>query len=108
MAHSRSQASKGSEKRKRDKADLEDSSHKKRKHGKADKAKAKGNAADEEFVDTGDADSVAGDSISNRGGRDTRENGDRLATKALHKWRISEPMGGRMSDVEPIFSADEK
>lgn len=104
MASSRSQASKGSEKRKRDKADLDESLlKKKRRSAKADKAKAK-----EEAADGGDANGAPDESTINRGGLEPRASGDILETKTLHKWRISEPMGGRMSDVEPIFSADEK
>lgn len=105
MASTRSQLSNGSEKRKRDKAEPDESSHKKRKHGKAKKK-------DEDAADTpsraGDADAVEGHSIINRGGLASQANGDILAVKSLQKWRISEPMGGRMSDIDPIFSADEK
>lgn len=105
MASSRSQAAKGSEKRKRDRADLDESSlKKKRRSTKADKAKAT-----EEAADGKDADSPLGDSSpGNRVGTKSRANGDIFETKTSQRWRISEPMGGRMSDVEPIFTADEK
>jgi NET1-associated nuclear protein 1 (U3 small nucleolar RNA-associated protein 17) len=37
-----------------------------------------------------------------------RANGDVPEARALQRWKMSEPMGGRMSDIDPIFSADEK
>lgn len=105
MASSRSQASKGSEKRKRDKTEHDESAHKKRKHGKARKE-------EERATDTpsraGDADGVDGHSIINRSGLGSRVNGDIFAVKSVQKWRIADPMGGRMSDIDPIFSAGEK
>lgn len=104
MASSSSQASKGSEKRKRDKAELDESSNKKkRKHGKATKDDAAGTLSM-----NGDADRAEDEETTNQYGAESRFNGDILETKTLQKWRISEPMGGRMSDVDPIFNADEK
>lgn len=99
MASSRSQSSKGVEKRKRDKVDQEDSAQKKKR--RSDKATADKN----ETVSTPSRNGDATDSLE--GGADTL-NESVYETKALQQWRISEPMGGRMSDVDPIFSDDEK
>lgn len=108
----RSQASKAIEKRKREKADLEDSSHKrKRRQGHGDKqeetpialSKRKGKvaAADEQ-------NGVEADSALSLVNHEAQINGSALEVKNLQRWKMSEPMGGRMSDIDPIFSADEK
>lgn len=104
MASSRSQTSKGVEKRKRDKAEQDEVSQKKRRQGKADKQETASTPSR-----NGDAtDSVENGSVTNRGGLESRLNGNSFETKILQRWTMSEPMGGRMSDVDPIFSADEK
>lgn len=111
MASSKSQSSKGVDKRKREKIDQEDSSHKKKRRQQqqedsqdgtpraSSKRKAKAPVAEE--------DSTFNDLFSKHKPR-SQSNGDSNKTKALQKWRISEPMGGRMSDIDPIFSIDEK
>lgn len=108
----RSQASKAVEKRKRDKVDQEDSSHKRKRrqdYGDAQKgtpsalSKRKGKvpAADER-------DGSEDVSTLTLVKRERKSNGDAPEPKALQRWKMSEPMGGRMSDIDPIFSADEK
>lgn len=107
MASSRAQSTKGVEKRKRDRIDQEDPAQKKkRRPGKT--------AADKnERASTPSRNGDATESLE--GGADTHHetlgasvNGIARETKSLQQWRISEPMGGRMSDVDPIFSDDEK
>ena len=56
----------------------------------------------------GNADSTVKPVNGSQKGAESRSKGDILQEKALQNWTISEPMGGRMSDVDPIFSADEK
>ncbi|ROV93409.1 hypothetical protein VMCG_08378 [Cytospora schulzeri] len=109
----RSQASKAIEKRKREKTDQEDSTPKrKRRPAHADKqdetpsalSKRKGKvaaAADEQ-------DESEEETTITLVERLARSNGDDSEAKALQRWKMSEPMGGRMSDIDPIFSADEK
>lgn len=109
----RSQASKAIEKRKREKTDQEDSTHKrKRRPAHADKqegtpsASSKRNgkvaaAADEQ-------DESEEEETITLVERLARANGDTSEARALQRWKMSEPMGGRMSDIDPIFSADEK
>lgn len=99
MASSRSQSSKGVEKRKRDKVDQEDSAQKKKRKS------AKATAVKNETVSTP---SRNGDAAAFLEGGSDILNGSGYETKTLQQWRISEPMGGRMSDVDPIFSDDEK
>lgn len=54
-------------------------------------------------------DHVEGVSASNQQEIDTGTPEDILAkAKSLPKWRVSDPMGGRMSDIDSIFTADEK
>lgn len=105
MASSRSQASKSSDKRKRDKADQDESSHKKkRKHGLAAKDDLANTPSKSRHMDH-----VEGVSASKKKGVDTIASEDILAkAKTLPKWRVSDPMGGRMSDIDSIFTADEK
>ncbi|KAF3764550.1 hypothetical protein M406DRAFT_42104 [Cryphonectria parasitica EP155] len=104
MASSRPQASQGSEKRKRDKADRDESSHtKKRKHGRADKENASATPSRK-----GHADRASDETATNQGGIESRAKDGFFQRNNSQNWRISEPMGGRMSDVDPIFSADEK
>ena len=117
MASSKSQSSKGADKRKREKIDQEDSSHKKKRRQQqqedsqegtpraSSKRKAKATVAEEQRA-SGE-DSTFNDLFSKHKPR-SQSNGDSSKTKALQKWRISEPMGGRMSDIDPICSADEK
>lgn len=98
MASSRSQSTKGVEKRKRDKVEQEDSAQKKkRRQGKV--------VADKN--ETASTPSRNGDATGSFDGG-ASVNGSVYETKNLQQWRISEPMGGRMSDVDPIFSDDEK
>lgn len=116
MASSKSQASKGVDKRKREKVDQEDLSHKKKRRQKQQdkqdetpRASPKRKAAApvvEEQQGSGE-DSTFNDLFTKHKPRN-QSNGDNSKAKALQKWRISEPMGGRMSDIDPIFSADEK
>lgn len=103
MASSRAQASQGIEKRKRDKADPDASSYKKRRQGKVEKEAVAGATPRK-----GNANGAINEVTSRRGGLDSRPKDDIIREKSLQNWRISEPMGGRMSDVDPIFSADEK
>lgn len=115
MASSKSQSSKGADKRKRDKIDQEDPSHKKKRRQKQDsqdgtpraspKRKAAAPATEEQHAS--EEDSTFNDLFSKHKPR-SQSNGENTKSKALQKWRISEPMGGRMSDIDPIFSADEK
>ncbi|KAI3395097.1 hypothetical protein diail_1777 [Diaporthe ilicicola] len=116
MASSKSQASKGADKRKRDKVDQEETSQKKKRRQKpqdkpdetprtSPKRKAAAVAATEQRGS--EEDSTFNDLFSKNKPR-SQPNGDSAKAKALQKWRISEPMGGRMSDIDPIFSADEK
>lgn len=100
MASSRSQSTKGVEKRKRDKVDQEDMAQKKRRSAKA--------AAADKNETTTSTPSRNGDATDPLEGGASTLNGSVYSTKALQQWRISEPMGGRMSDVDPIFSDDEK
>lgn len=101
MASSRSQTTKGVEKRKRDKVEQEDAAQKKKRR--------QGNTAADK-TETASTSSRNGDAIESLDGGaiGTSVNGSTYDTKALQQWRISEPMGGRMSDVDPIFSEDEK
>lgn len=104
MASSRSQASKSSDKRKRDGADRSESSHKKRKQGKSAKEGLADTPSKPRHVEH-----VEDDLISSREKLAASAHADILRdAKAHQKWRVSEPMGGRMSDVDSIFSADEK
>lgn len=120
MASSKSQASKGVDKRKREKVDQEDPSHKKKRRQKPQQDKdnqdgtpraspkrkpAASSAAEEQQAS--DEDSTFNDLFSKHKPR-SQSNGESTKSKALQKWRISEPMGGRMSEIDPIFSADEK
>lgn len=116
MASSKSQSSKAADKRKRDKIDLEDPSHKKKRRQKqqqdqdgtpraSPKRKAAAPTAEEQHAS--EEDSTFNDLFSKHKPR-SQSNGESTKSKALQKWRISEPMGGRMSDIDPIFSADEK
>lgn len=117
MASSRSQSSKGVDKRKREKIDQEDPSQKKKRRQKqqqddqdgtpraSPKRKAAAPVAEEQ--DAPDEDSAFKDLFSKHKPR-PQSNGESTRSKALQKWRISGPMGGRMSDIDPIFSADEK
>lgn len=111
MASSKSQAGKGVDKRKREKIDQEDPSHKKKRRQKDDtpraspKRKAAASVAEEEPA--ADEDSTFQGLFSKHKSR-SESNGESTKSKVLQKWRISEPMGGRMSDIDPIFSADEK
>lgn len=117
MASSKSQASKGVDKRKREKIDQEDPSHKKKRRQRqqqdnqdgtpraSPKRKATTSAAEEQHAS--EEDSTFKDLFSKHKPR-SQSNGESTKSKALQKWRISEPMGGRMSDIDPIFSADEK
>lgn len=105
MASSRSQASKSSDKRKRDKADQDESSHKKK--------RKQGLVAEEDLANTPSKsrhmDNVKTRSASKQQAIDPSVHDNTLGeAKSLQKWRISEPMGGRMSDIDSIFSADEK
>lgn len=106
MASSRSQSTKGVEKRKRDKVDQEESAQKKKRRPTEAAAAAAAAAADksETPARSGDAtDPLDGSRL------DTFASGTaQHEAKVLQQWRISEPMGGRMSDVDPIFSQDEK
>ncbi|KAJ4407825.1 NET1-associated nuclear protein 1 [Gnomoniopsis sp. IMI 355080] len=106
MASSRSQASKISDKRKRDKADQDESSHKKkRKQGLAAKEDPDNTPSRKpRHMDHAEGGSVSTQDVLGTGVEDDifRE------AKTLQKWRVSDPMGGRMSDVDSIFSADEK
>lgn len=101
MASPRSQSTKGVEKRKRDKVDQEDMAQKKKRRS------AKAAAADKNET-TASTPSKNGDARDSLEGGTSTLNGSVYSTKALQQWRISEPMGGRMSDVDPIFSDDEK
>ncbi|PSR87176.1 WD40-repeat-containing domain protein [Coniella lustricola] len=104
MASSRAQASPGIEKRKRDRADPDASSYKKRRQGKVEKEAVAGATSRK-----GNADGADNQVSTSQGGIvESRSKGDIFNEASLHNWRISEPMGGRMSDVDPIFSADEK
>lgn len=105
MASSRSQASKSPDKRKRDKTDHDESSHtKKRKHGLAAKADLANTPSKSRHMGH-----VEGVSVSNQKNPKTSAPEDILAkAKTLPKWSVSSPMGGRMSDIDSIFSADEK
>lgn len=116
MASSKSQSSKGVDKRKREKIDQEDSSHKKKRRSKQQdtpegtpratpKRKASAPVAEEQHAS--ERDSAFNNLFSKHKPR-SQSNGESNKSKALQKWRISEPMGGRMSDIDPIFSADEK
>lgn len=98
MASSRSQSNKGVEKRKRDKVEQEDSAQKKKR--RQGKVAADQNEPASTPSRNGDA---TGSLVSG-----TSVNGSFYETKALQQWKISEPMGGRMSDVDPLFSEDEK
>lgn len=105
MASSRSQASKSSDKRKRDKADQDESSHKK----KRKQGLAKEDPADTPSRKSRHMDHVEDASVPNQQALgDSTHNGILGERKTLQKWRVTEPMGGRMSDVDSIFSADEK
>jgi NET1-associated nuclear protein 1 (U3 small nucleolar RNA-associated protein 17) len=111
MASSKSQSSKGVDKRKREKIDQEDSSHKKKRRQKQQedgtpRASPKRKAAPPE-QHASEEDPTFKDLFSKHKPR-SQSNGESNKSKALQKWRISEPMGGRMSDIDPIFSADEK
>ncbi|KAG8159733.1 hypothetical protein KVR01_010370 [Diaporthe batatas] len=118
MASSKSQSSKGADKRKREKIDQEDSSHKKKRRQRqhedtpeatpraSSKRKASAPVAEEE-QQAPDQDSAFNNLFSKHKPR-SQSNGESNKSKALQKWRISEPMGGRMSDIDPIFSADEQ
>ncbi|KAJ0122170.1 sporulation protein [Diaporthe amygdali] len=117
MASSKSQASKGVDKRKREKLDQEDSSHKKKrrqkhqdKHDETPSASPRKKAAAPAAEDQhgSEDDSTFNDLLSKHNKPRTQSNGESTKAKTLQKWRISEPMGGRMSDIDPIFSADEK
>lgn len=117
MASSKSQASKGVDKRKREKLDQEDSSHKKKrrqkhqdKHDETPSASPRKKAAAPAAEDQhgSEDDSTFNDLFSKHNKPRTQSNGESTKAKILQKWRISEPMGGRMSDIDPIFSADEK
>lgn len=104
MASSKSQASKSSDKRKRDKADQDEPAQKKkRKQGKA----AKEDPADMP-LESNHMDHVEDDPTNKEELEASVHNKALRHAKALQKWRISEPMGGRMSDIDPIFSADEE
>ncbi|CAN8101393.1 unnamed protein product [Discula destructiva] len=106
MASSKSQEDKSPDKRKRDKADQDEASHKKkRKHGKALKEDAAATPSKSRHVDPIEATNATSnkDKLQATIPRDTLKE-----ATSLQKWRISEPMGGRMTDVDPIFSADEK
>lgn len=117
MASSKSQASKGVDKRKREKVDQEDPSHKKKRRQKQQQDQdgtpraspkrkpAASSAAEEQHAS--EEDSTFTDLFSKHKPR-SQSNGESTKSKALQKWRISEPMGGRMSEIDPIFSADEK
>ncbi|KUI70680.1 U3 small nucleolar RNA-associated protein 17 [Cytospora mali] len=108
----RSQASKAIEKRKREKTDQEDSSHKrKRRPAQGDKQEESPSASSKRKGKVAAADEQDGfeDELTlNLVKREAQANGDASETTALQRWKISEPMGGRMSDIDPIFSADEK
>lgn len=103
MASSRAQASQGIEKRKRDKADPDASSYKKRRQAKVEKEAVAGATPRK-----GNADGAIDEVTTSQGGVESRSKGDIFRENNLQSWRISEPMGGRMSDVDPIFSVDEK
>lgn len=105
MASSKTQASKSSDKRKREKADQDESSNKKkRKHGKALKEDTANTPSKTQHVDPKVASSTPSkDKLQASAQKDTFRK-----PKPLQKWRLSEPMGGRMTDVDPIFSPDEK
>lgn len=105
MASSKTQTSKSPDKRKREKADQDESLHKKkRKHGKAAKEDTADTPSKPQHVDPKEANSTP-----NKAGIRAKAHKDTLRkSKTLQKWRISEPMGGRMTDVDPIFSPDEK
>lgn len=108
MASSRSQTStKGVEKRKRDKVDQEDAAQKKKR--RQGKVAADPNDTASTPSRNGDAtDFVEGKADIHQEALGASVNGSAYETKVLQQWRISEPMGGRMSDVDPIFSDDEK
>lgn len=105
MASSKTQASKSSDKRKREKADPDESSHKKkRKHGKAAKEDTADNPSKSQHGDPNEANPTPSkDRLQASAHKDTFRK-----AKPLQKWRLSEPMGGRMTNVDPIFSPDEK
>lgn len=106
MESSKSQAGKSSsDKRKREKSDQDESSHKKRrKHGKAAKQDPADTPSKRRHIDTNKANPTSNkDHLHPRAHKDVpREAG------TLQKWWISEPRGGRMADADPIFTADEK
>lgn len=109
----RSQASKAIEKRKREKADQEDSSHKrKRRNGHSDKQEETPSALSKRtgkvVAAADEQDASENDSIFTLVRRDAQANGDAPEAKVAQRWKMSQPMGGRMSDIDPIFSADEK
>lgn len=112
----RTTSTKTVEKRKREKSDLDGASQKKkRKHKKDEKetddvkptTERRGDIA---IVENGVT--LDDDATSSIFARKTKLNGEvSQNTKnksAAQTWRISEPMGGRMADVDPIFTADEE
>lgn len=109
----RSQASKAIEKRKRERTDPEDATPKrKRRPAHADKQEGTPSALSKRngkvVAAADEQDDSEGETTITLVERLARSNGDAPETKALQRWKMSEPMGGRMSDVDPIFSADEK
>lgn len=117
MASSKSQSSKGVDKRKREKIDQEDPSQKKRRRQKQQQDNEDGtpraspkrkSAAPAEEEELASEDNSAFNDLFSKHKPRSQPNGESAKSKALQKWRISEPMGGRMSDMDPIFSADEK
>lgn len=103
---SKSQANKGVEKRKREKADQDETSQKKkRRHRNEGKQEQ---PAGTPSKSKGDATTPANQPTCSPVKHPSYTNGEIQEAKALQRWRIAEPMGGRMSDVDPIFSADEK
>jgi NET1-associated nuclear protein 1 (U3 small nucleolar RNA-associated protein 17) len=116
MASSKPQSGKGVDKRKREKIDQEDSSHKKKRRQKHEHGqdgtpsaspKRRSAAPVTGEQQASEEDSAFRDVFSKHKPR-SQANGESNKSQALQKWRISEPMGGRMSDIDPIFSADEK
>lgn len=105
MASLKSQASKSPDKRKREKTDQDESSHKKkRKHGKPVKEHTAHTPSRPTQADHNKASpTLDKDSLPAKAHTEILRE-----AKTLQKWRISEPMGGRITDVDPIFSIDEK
>lgn len=101
MAHD-SEADRAEKKRKREQADADKADRRKRRKERKEKSRtgdhvsALQNGASSEMIQSDMAVSSRGSYIPGR------------SEELMAAWRVSNPMGGRIADIDPIFTPDEQ